>query len=377
MIMDITEDNIADTNNALTSATVPTPTDNINKHKTEEEADADEPTDTKHPKIWIRYLSEEECEGNLEELLRAVPERIPRVRHETDSSQSLTLRFYACTNARGLKMGCKVPTPAQGAGWRRKRLGSLVDTLKKSGSMGANGSAGSGSDGKTTITASTTSSSSSSTTSSSWSTRVPIYLNVYDLTPMNGYIYWFGLGIFHSGIEAHGLEYAFGAHDYPTSGVFEVEPRQCPGFTFRKSIMMGSTDTTPQEFRSFIERCADEFSGNSYHLITKNCNHFSNDVCVRLTGREIPGWVNRLAGIGSFCNCLLPESLQLSVVSQSDRLENSQRSLEVRRSLASLFGSETGNTKEPEGESDLLLLASPDGDPQVLMRDHQASKEGT
>lgn len=29
----------------------------------------------------------------------------------------------------------------------------------------------------------------------------PVYLNVYDLTPMNGYIYWAGLGIFHSGVE--------------------------------------------------------------------------------------------------------------------------------------------------------------------------------
>ncbi|GJN30594.1 hypothetical protein PR202_gb18909 [Eleusine coracana subsp. coracana] len=68
----------------------------------------------------------------------------------------------------------------------------------------------------------------------------PVYLNVYDLTPMNGYIYWAGLGIFHSGIEVHGVEYAFGAHDYPTSGVFEVEPRQCPGFRFRKSILLGA-----------------------------------------------------------------------------------------------------------------------------------------
>ena len=52
--------------------------------------------------------------------------------------------------------------------------------------------------------------------------NTPIYLNVYDLTPMNGYVYWVGLGIFHFGVEGHGVEYAFGAHDYPTSGVFEV-----------------------------------------------------------------------------------------------------------------------------------------------------------
>lgn len=29
----------------------------------------------------------------------------------------------------------------------------------------------------------------------------PVYLNVYDLTPVNDYLYWFGIGIFHSGIE--------------------------------------------------------------------------------------------------------------------------------------------------------------------------------
>lgn len=28
-----------------------------------------------------------------------------------------------------------------------------------------------------------------------------VFLNVYDLTPLNSYTYWFGLGIFHSGIE--------------------------------------------------------------------------------------------------------------------------------------------------------------------------------
>nr|GEY57387.1 hypothetical protein [Tanacetum cinerariifolium] len=69
----------------------------------------------------------------------------------------------------------------------------------------------------------------------------PVYLNVYDLTPVNGYAYWAGLGIFHSGVEVHGIEYAYGAHDYPSSGVFEVEPRQCPGFSFRRFILIGTT----------------------------------------------------------------------------------------------------------------------------------------
>jgi deubiquitinase DESI2 len=31
--------------------------------------------------------------------------------------------------------------------------------------------------------------------------KTPVYLNVYDFTPMNGYMYWVGLGIYHSGVE--------------------------------------------------------------------------------------------------------------------------------------------------------------------------------
>lgn len=42
----------------------------------------------------------------------------------------------------------------------------------------------------------------------------PVYLNVYDLTPVNGYIYWAGFGIFHSGVEgkvAFELLFSFGS----------------------------------------------------------------------------------------------------------------------------------------------------------------------
>lgn len=135
---------------------------------------------------------------------------------------------------------------------------------------------------------------------------VPVYLNVYDLTPINGYAYWFGLGVYHSGVQVHGVEYAYGAHDHPTTGIFDAEPRSCPGFAFRKSILVGRTDLGPEEVQDLMEELAGRYTGNTYNLISKNCNHFCNDLCLRLTSNAIPSWVNRLANLGFICKCVLP-----------------------------------------------------------------------
>lgn len=38
----------------------------------------------------------------------------------------------------------------------------------------------------------------------------PVVLNIYDLAPQNNWTYWCGVGIFHSGVEVYGVEYAYG-----------------------------------------------------------------------------------------------------------------------------------------------------------------------
>ncbi|KAI7753657.1 hypothetical protein M8C21_015799 [Ambrosia artemisiifolia] len=139
---------------------------------------------------------------------------------------------------------------------------------------------------------------------------VPVYLNVYDLTSMNGCAYWLGLGVYHSGVQVHGVEYAFGGHEKSTTGIYEGEPRQCDGFMFRKQILIGWTEMSQLEVRRFMEELARDYTGNSYELITRNCNHFCNDACIRLAGNPIPSWINRLARIGLLCNCLIPTRIR-------------------------------------------------------------------
>ncbi|CAL0327183.1 unnamed protein product [Lupinus luteus] len=156
---------------------------------------------------------------------------------------------------------------------------------------------------------------------------VPVYLNVYDLTPINGYAYWFGLGVYHSGVQVHDTEYGFGAHEHDTTGIFEVQPKHCPGFTFRKSIFIGTTDLGKKDVRAFMEKLAQDYAGNTYHLISKNCNHFCSDACLKLTGRSIPRWVNRLARLGLLCNCVLPPGLNDTKVRHvsSDKVQEGEK----------------------------------------------------
>ncbi|KAK2452420.1 hypothetical protein P8452_00191 [Trifolium repens] len=187
--------------------------------------------------------------------------------------------------------------------------------------------------------------------------KTPVYLNVYDLTPKNGYVYWAGLGIYHSGVEVHGVEYAFGAHDYPTSGVFEVEPRQCPGFKFRKSIFIGTTSLDPVQVREFMECECANYNGDTYHLIAKNCNHFCKDICYKLTGKSIPTWVNRLAKLGSICNCILPEALRISAVGHEPKYEANDSEKKRLRSAFNSLSSISMRQKQLSKSS--LFLQSP------------------
>ncbi|KAL1210389.1 DeSI-like protein [Cardamine amara subsp. amara] len=181
---------------------------------------------------------------------------------------------------------------------------------------------------------------------------VPVYLNVYDLTPMNVYGYWLGIGIYHSGLEVHGVEYGYGAHDHSSTGIFEVEPKKCPGFTFRKSILVGETEMRAKDVRIYMEKLAEEYQGNKYHLITKNCNHFCNQVCLKLAQKSIPSWINRLARLGFLCNCVLPASLNETKVK---RLGQDGKLLEGENSKKK---KKKKKKKKPRSRSGPLVSAS-------------------
>lgn len=93
-------------------------------------------------------------------------------------------------------------------------------------------------------------------------------------------------GLWHTGVQVFGKEYYFGGdifYDTPAGTAFG-EPL--------KRIPLGFTLWRQEELHNFIvDELRPVFNRQEYDVVSNNCNHFADRLCLWLTGRRIPGEV--------------------------------------------------------------------------------------
>lgn len=105
-------------------------------------------------------------------------------------------------------------------------------------------------------------------------------------------------GIFHSAIEVFGdEEWSFGYCE-EGSGVFSCPSGKNPMYTYRECVVLGKTDRSTSKVNQLLRELSREWPGESYDLLSKNCNHFCDELCERVGVPKLPGWVNRFANAG-------------------------------------------------------------------------------
>lgn len=141
--------------------------------------------------------------------------------------------------------------------------------------------------------------------------KTEIHINVYDLLPpgrLGSFLWTLGTSLLHSGVVIKDREYAFGGHDIRNkTGVYYTTPLTSPpGATFKTSLLHGFTLRPHEEIDEIIREASKEFEGRSYNLLERNCNHFTDWLVERLTGRKAPGWLNRASRVGLALPCVVP-----------------------------------------------------------------------
>tara|TARA_B110000285_G_scaffold221198_1_gene273817 strand:+ start:838 stop:1386 length:549 start_codon:yes stop_codon:yes gene_type:complete len=141
-----------------------------------------------------------------------------------------------------------------------------------------------------------------------------------------------GLGIYHSGVEILGTEYAYGGNALSNAtGVFGMTPKCHSNFEYKQSIDLGEisvNDFFPnkkrcqrasttvhqsiifnRDIQPILDELSDEFRANKYDLLLRNCNHFANALIKRVYAnkKRLPRWINRAAWCGSWLHCMVPD----------------------------------------------------------------------
>lgn len=100
-------------------------------------------------------------------------------------------------------------------------------------------------------------------------------------------------GIWHTAVIVYDMEYFYGG------GILCLEPNEFETMYNIKPVNiidMGATDINQSLFHDYLNSIQSEFSVDKYNIVSWNCNHFTNEICNFLVGKNIPEHILNLPG---------------------------------------------------------------------------------
>ena len=123
---------------------------------------------------------------------------------------------------------------------------------------------------------------------------------------------WLGVPICHSNVQVQSLrdpsdvcEFGFEGGARQGTGVYQCAAGANPHLAFARQTRcyLGETTLRHAEMCAVLDECRAEWSSDSYHLLTRNCNHFCDALIRKLIpGKRAPAYINR----GARLLCALP-----------------------------------------------------------------------
>ncbi|KAL2489745.1 PPPDE putative thiol peptidase family protein [Forsythia ovata] len=105
-------------------------------------------------------------------------------------------------------------------------------------------------------------------------------------------------GIFHTAVQVYGDEEWGYGECKQGSGVYSCPAGKNMQFSYRESIVLGRTNCSATKASHILKELSQEWQGNKYSVLSRNCNHFCDDLLQRLGVPKLPAWVNRFANAG-------------------------------------------------------------------------------
>ncbi|KAL1522802.1 hypothetical protein AB1Y20_017773 [Prymnesium parvum] len=162
--------------------------------------------------------------------------------------------------------------------------------------------------------------------------RAPeVFLTLYDLCAkcLNGAAHAIGLGVYHSGIEVHGVEYTFDNHTSDGSGLvwhppYHSEPHRFPELPLRARLLLGVSRKGVRESHEILRRLAADWPASSYDLLEHNCHDFCSCAAAALGGPalHVPLWVTRSCRLLLFCSGVPSDRGSARLATSRDRLDD-------------------------------------------------------